>query len=199
MSDDVTSRDQVFVKELVGYFKAANAYELFDETGRKIGEVKEDVPGWFKKLLKFTNWKTMLSFQVNFTDLEGKQFLKIWRKFSFMRSNVFAEDADGRQLGRFKQKLLSFGGKFEILDPTGQPIGEVKGDWKGWDFTVSDAQKQEVGKITKKWAGIGKELFTSADNYVISVNPNASVTPDFRKLIFASGICIDMVLKEQGR
>ena len=199
MSDDVTSRDQVFVKELVGYFKAANAYELFDETGRKIGEVKEDVPGWFKKLLKFTNWKTMLSFQVNFTDLEGKQFLKIWRKFSFMRSNVFAEDADGRQLGCFKQKLLSIGGKFEILDPTGQPIGEVKGDWKGWDFTVSDAQKQEVGKITKKWAGIGKELFTSADNYVISVNPNASVTPDFRKLIFASGICIDMVLKEQGR
>ena len=33
MTDSITTRNQVFVKELVGYFKAANAYELFDESG----------------------------------------------------------------------------------------------------------------------------------------------------------------------
>jgi uncharacterized protein YxjI len=199
MTDSITTRNQVFVKELVGYFKAANAYELYDEGGDKIGEVKEDVPGAFRKMLKFTGFKTMLPFTVNFYDGDGKVFMTVWRKFSFFRSKVFVKDADERQVGQFKQKMMSLGGKFEIQDNDGQPIGMVKGDWKGWDFKVSDAQEQQVGQITKKWAGIGKEMFTSADNYVISVDPNASTTPDFRKLVYAAGICIDMVLKEQGR
>ncbi len=199
MPDTITTRDQVFVKELVGYFKAANAYELMDENGQKIGEVKEEIPGWFKKMLKFTDWKTMLAFQVPFYDADGQEFLRIWRKFSFMRSNVFCQDPDGRVIGQFKQKLWSLGGKFEILDTDGQPVGLVQGDWKGWDFKVTDNHQQQIGQITKQWAGIGKELFTSADNYVISINPDAAVTPDMRKLVYAAGICIDMVLKEQGR
>ena len=33
-----------------------------------------------------------------------------------------------------------------------------------------DADGNEMGTITKKWAGIGKELFTSADNYIISLD-----------------------------
>jgi uncharacterized protein YxjI len=199
MSDSITSRNQVFVKERVGYFKAANAYELFDETGQRIGEVKEEVPGVLRKLLKFTDFKTMLPFEVHFYDENNQVFLTLWRKFSFMRSNVFVRDPDGRTLGQFKQKLLSLGGKFQILDPDGQPMGEVLGSWTGWDFKVTDRDQRPVGQITKKWAGIGRELFTSADNYVISIDPQAAPAPDLRKLVFAAGICIDMVLKEQGR
>jgi uncharacterized protein YxjI len=199
MTDSIFSRDRIFVKERVGFFKAANAYELFDESGTKIGDVQEKVPGFFKKLMKFTDFKTMLSFRVHFYDQDEKEVLSIWRKFSIFRSKVFVKDSDGRQLGWFKQKVLSLGGRFEILDNDGKSIGEVKGDWKGWDFTVTDAHQQKTAQITKKWAGIGKELFTSADNYVIAVDPTFGITPDFRKLILAAGICIDMVLKERGR
>ncbi len=197
--NDITARNHVFVKELVGYFKAANAYELFDENGHKIGEVKEDVPGFFRKLLKFTDFKTLLPFKVQFYDENGMVFLSIWRKFSFFRSKVHATDADGREIGWFKQKVFSIGGRFFIMNNDDQQIGEVKGNWKGWDFTVIDSDGREVGKITKKWAGIGKELFTSADNYIITVDESLAADSDMRKLVFAAGICIDMVLKEVGR
>jgi uncharacterized protein YxjI len=196
---DVIGRNHVFVKELVGYFKAANAYELFDESGNKIGEVKESVPGFFRKLLKFTDFKTMLPFKVHFYDENGIIFMTIWRKFSMFRSKVHAADGDGREIGWFKQKVLSLGGKFYIMNNDGQQIGEVKGNWKGWDFKVADSDGREVGQITKKWAGIGKELFTSADNYIITVDDSIPKDSDVRKLVYAAGICIDMVLKEQGR
>lgn len=199
MGDAITDRDQVFVKELVGYFKAANAYELFDENGAKIGEVKEKVPGVLRKMLKFTGWKTSLPFTVHFYDGQGQVVLTIWRKFSFFRSKVSVATPDGQRLGLFKQKLLTIGGKFEIQDAEGRPAGQVKGDWKGWDFQVTDGEGRAVGRITKSWAGAGKELFTTADNYVISIDPSAHPTPEFRKLVYAAGICIDMVLKEQGR
>jgi hypothetical protein len=54
----------------------------------------------------------------------------------------------------------------------------------------------ELAHVTKKWAGIGQELLTSADYYILSIVP--SVTPDSntRKLILAAVMCIDMVLKE---
>jgi uncharacterized protein YxjI len=115
------------------------------------------------------------------------------------RSKVHVTDSDGKKIGWFKQKVLSLGGKFYIMDEDDRQIGEVQGNWKGWDFKVTDGDGRQVGQITKKWAGIGKELFTSADNYVVSVEDGVDKNSKIRKLIYASGICIDMVLKEQGR
>ncbi|MBN2498326.1 MAG: RNAase [Deltaproteobacteria bacterium] len=196
---DIPNRPYVFVKERVGMFKAANAYDLFDEHENPIGKVEEDIPNAFVKMLKFTGMKPMLPFRVHFYDADGKVYMTLRRKFTIGRSMVFLDDEDGRTIGQYKQKLFAFKPKFWILSPEGQEIGEVQGDWKGWDFTVIDKDQQPVGKVTKKWAGIGKELFTTADNYVIAAEQGVSVEPDFRKLAFAAGICIDMVLKEQNK
>ncbi len=199
MPKEITSRDRIFVKELIGYFKAANAYELFDEHGMKIGEVKEQVPGVLRKILKFTDLKPYLPFLVEFFDENQQRYLSIERKFSIFRSNVLVFDQDQRLIGRFRQKVFSLGGRFFIFGRDSESLGEVRGKWTGWDFTVVDASDREIAQITKKWAGIGKELFTSADNYIISIRPEIGISSDFRKLIFAAGICIDMVLKEKTR
>ena len=74
----------------------------------------------------------------------------------------------GWPIGLFKSKLFSLGGGFHVLDEAEQPVAEIKGDWKGWNFRFLTPDGTEIGKVTKKWAGIGKELFTSADNYMIS-------------------------------
>ncbi|MNL61289.1 Scramblase [compost metagenome] len=54
----------------------------------------------------------------------------------------------------------------------------------------------QLAKVTKKWAGLGKELFTSADNYVLQIEDHVPQNSDERKLILAAVMCIDMVLKE---
>ena len=55
---------------------------------------------------------------------------------------------------------------------------------------------QELAKVSKQWAGIGKEFFTSADNYVLSIDGSIPKDNPVRKLILAAVMCIDMVLKE---
>lgn len=196
--DDMFKRNVVLVKERVGYFKAANAYDLFDEQGKKIGEVLEDVPGLFKKVLKFTKWKTMLPFTVNFFDPGNNRLLTIRRPFTFFRSKISVYDADGRPLGMYRQKFKLLKPEFHLLDPSGNLVARLKGDWKGWNFTLEDSAGAELAKVTKKWAGLAKELFTSADNYVISIS-RPEMPDDMRKIIFAAGIGIDMSLKETGR
>ena len=84
------------------------------------------------------------------------------------------------------------------MDPSGNQIATMKGDWKGWNFSLEDSTGVELAKVTKKWAGLAKEFFTSADNYVISIS-RPEMPEDMRKMIFAAGIGIDMALKERGR
>jgi len=52
--------------------------------------------------------------------------------------------------------------------------------------------------VTKKWAGFGKELFTSADNYVISLSDHAPKERNVAALLLAAGLAIDIVYKEKG-
>ncbi|MEY3845445.1 MAG: hypothetical protein RL293_1867, partial [Bacteroidota bacterium] len=69
------------------------------------------------------------------------------------------------------------------------------GNLIGWEFTISK-EGQEWASISKKWAGIGKEFFTSADNYVLSINDNVQKDDPTRILMLAAVLSIDFLLKE---
>jgi uncharacterized protein YxjI len=58
------------------------------------------------------------------------------------------------------------------------------------------AGNNELAKVSKKWAGLGKELFTSADNYMLEISDQVPPDNPVRQLILGAVMCIDMVLKE---
>jgi uncharacterized protein YxjI len=194
--ESIFMNNVILVKERVGLFKAANAYDLFNAQGQKIGEVLERIPNFFVKLLKFTNYKTLLPYTVNFYDSSKTHVLTIKRPFTIIRSNISVLTNDGKPLGMYRQKFKLIKPEFHLFDPSGNLFASLKGDWKGWNFTLEDKSGVELAKITKKWAGLAKELFTSADNYVMSIS-KPDIPEDLRKVIFAAGIGIDMSLKER--
>lgn len=190
------ARDVFFVKEHVGIFKAANEFDILDPaTGRAILHCREPHLGGFSKVLRFTDWKRMTPFEVVVTTLAGEKVLTVKRGVSLFLSEVDVLDGGGRRVGGFKQKLFSIGGKFEVLDAAGAPVCMLAGSWTGWDFRFTK-DGRELAHVTKKWSGIGKELFTSADNYVLSVAPEVPRDSPLRMLILGAVLVIDMVLKE---
>ncbi|MBU4077833.1 MAG: LURP-one-related family protein [Euryarchaeota archaeon] len=150
---------------------------------------------FFIKLLKFTRLKTNLPFTVDICDNNGQKLVTLRRGFTFFRSSVNVFDANGQKIGRYQQRLLSLGGKFEVFDSTDQRVAQLQGNWKGWDFTFKDNQGRELAKVTKKWDGLGKELFTTADNYAVEVKPQVT-EQGLKKLVLSAAFCVDMVLKE---
>lgn len=189
------ARNVYFVKEHVGMFKASNNYDILDpDTGEIIIECREDI-GWLTKLFRFTDYKTMTPFNVRLQTPQGEPILSVTRGISLFLSKVKVIDGQGQSLGGFKQKLFSIGGKFDVLDSGDQVVCTLKGKWTSWEFTFM-AGEQELGKVTKKWAGLGRELFTTADNYVLQINPTLPADHPVRGLIMGAVMCIDMVLKE---
>jgi uncharacterized protein YxjI len=190
------SSNQFFVKEHTGIFKASNNYDIFDPaTNQKMFECREPNLGLITKLFRFTDYKRMTPFHVEILTPEGAKVLSVKRGFSLLLSKVEVFDENDKVVGYFKQKFFSIGGKFDVLNADDKPVCTLKGKWTSWDFRFVQGNT-ELASVTKKWAGLGKELFTTADNYMLSINNQAAVENNTRILIVAAVMCIDMVLKE---
>jgi len=194
--NSLLDRKIFLVKEHVTIIKLTDTYDIFDPaTGQLIGVAKEEPPVW-AKWLRLAVEKSKLPTAINIYEVEGMPpVASIKRGFTFIRSKIDVIAGDGRKLGYFKSKLLTIGGGFNVFDHADQQIAEVKGNWRGWDFQFLDKSGREIGKVTKKWAGLGKELFTSADNYVISLS-GGRTDPDAAALLLAAGLAVDIVYKE---
>ena len=192
----ILNQNLFFVKEHVGMFKAANNFDIYNpETNEMIMECREDNLGIFTKILRFTDYKRMTPFNIEIRTPSGEKILRIKRGIVLFLSTVEVFDENDVLLGKFKQKFFSLGGKFSVLDAEDNHLCMLKGKWSGWDFKfVKD--DQEFAHVSKKWAGFGKELFTSADNYMLEIHPSVPEGNALRILILAAVMCIDMVLKE---
>ncbi len=193
---ELLSKNLFLVKEHVGMFKAANNYDVYDpETGSIIMECREPKLGRLTQLLRFTDFKQNTPFDIHLTDTSGRPILRITRGVSIFLSRVSVLDADDVEVGGFKQKLFSVGGAFDVLDENESVLCSLRGKWTGWEFKFL-AGDTEFARVTKKWAGVGKELFTSADNYVLEISDSVAPDSRLRILILAAVLCIDMVVKE---
>jgi len=178
-------------------FKAANNYDILDPaTGQVVMECREPEMGGFVKMLRFTEYKRYTPFDIEVRTPGGDLVVQVVRGWTFIRSKVDIEDSQGLVLGTLHQILLTLGGAFEVRDPQGQPLFRLQGKWTSWEFSFKQGER-ELAKITKKWAGIGKELFTTADNYVLEISPDVPKDSPIRQMIIGSVMCIDMVLKER--
>lgn len=192
------NRNLFLIKEHLGLLKAANNYDIYDpEDGRIIMECREDSLGFITKILRFTDYKRMTPFDINIRTPEGEPIVRITRGVSFFLSKVQVFDERDRHLGGFKQKFFSIGGAFNVLDTNDQPLCKLQGKWTGWSFKFIAEGGVEFAQVSKKWAGMGKEFFTSADNYVLKISDRVPKDNPVRQLIMAAVMCIDMVLKER--
>lgn len=192
----VLARNIYLVKEHVGMFKAANNFDVLDPaSGTPLLLCREPNLGMFTKLLRFTDWKRYTPFEIQIQLPDGRPLITIKRGVSLFLSKVEVFDEQNQKIGGFKQKFFSIGGAFSVLDAQDQKLCDLKGKWTSWEFKFLSGTA-ELATVTKKWSGLGKELFTSADNYVLQVSEEVPPNQPVRQLILAAVLCIDMVLKE---
>jgi hypothetical protein len=96
--------------------------------------------------------------------------------------------ADGQLLGR-----IQIGGTrrhYTLLDPAGEVTGQVVGDLAVRQFTVAGPDGERYARLVKTWAGLGKDLLTSSDHYLITfIGP---VPEQVRPLIVMVPVVLDM-------
>lgn len=191
---DFLKHDDYFIDEKVAFLKFTNTYKVYSGNGEQIGLVKETMPA-FLKILSLLIGKAFFPFKLNIMNMDEQVLASIKRGWTLFMSKIEILDSEGTTIALMNQKFKILKPTFNILDVHKNLIASISGDWKAWNFTINDGSNNQIGTITKKWAGVLKEAFTTADKYNVSINPGLGA--DEKKIaIVAMAIAIDMVLKE---
>ena len=194
MSSTFFESNDYFIDENVNLFKFENTYKVYNDKGEDVGTINQKLTTG-QKILRLFLKKPMLPFLLEIRNSQDQLEASITRGWTFFLSKIEIKDGNGEVIGIIKQKFKLFKPTFKIYDQADQLIAEISGDWKAWNFTIFDALNNQIGSISKKWAGAMKEIFTTADKY--NVHIDAVYANQKNKIaILASAITIDMVLKE---
>lgn len=194
-------RNRFVVREHVKFLTDRNTYDILDaDTGEELGTAHEQIGG----LVRLARWfvsKHLMPTRVEVREKPDDSLVFTIRRGGYVfKSRVEVLDAQGELVGYFRSKVLTISGGFHVYDRAGNHFAEVKGRWLGFDFRfVTPGGDVELGRVSKQWGGLAKELFTSADAYGVEVSADLAEQPLAKMLILAAALAIDMIYKEESR
>lgn len=194
----LTDRNVLVFNQKAKLIELNNEYKILGEDGSQIGMVRQEGQSKLKKAARLvSNLDQFMSHTLAVYDDSETKVLELVRPRKVFKSKVQVKDGSGREVGEIVQKNVFGKIRFDLQAAGGQPLGQIRAqNWRAWNFSIVDSSEQEVATISKKWAGLGKEMFTTADNYAVEIQP--SVTGDLRLLVLASAAGIDTALKQDS-
>lgn len=194
-------RNRFVVREHVKFLTDRNTYDILDaDTGEPLGTAHEQI-GLTKRLLRWFVSKALLATRVEVREKPDDSLVFTIRRGAYVfRSRVEVLDSHGELVGWFRSKVLTISGGFHVYDRAGNHFAEVKGRLLGFDYRfVTPDGRVELGRVSKQWGGLAKELFTSADTYGVEVGEELNEQPLAKMLILAAALAVDMIYKEESR
>jgi uncharacterized protein YxjI len=193
---DLLTRSTLVINQKPKLIELTNEYRILDEEGEQIGVIREEGQSKAKKVLRFvSNLDQFMTHKLSVYDAADTKVVELVRPRKIMKSTVDVSDGGGRSVGKIVQQNVFGKKRFGLVGAGGEELGSINAEnWRAWDFAIQDPGGQEVGRITKKWAGIVKEGFTTADNYILNVS--GEVSPDLRLMMLASAAGVDVALKQ---
>jgi uncharacterized protein YxjI len=193
----LTVRQKKRWMEILLSFEVKNTYEVFDEHGAAALRVREQGQG-ILSLLKRIFLGTLRPFHVLVSDVgSGEPLLELHRPFRFIFHRLEVRTVKGELLGAIQKKWSWFRRIYEVESASGHAVAELFGPiLRPWTFEIRQGDR-EVGLVQKKWSGLGKEMFTDADNF--GVDLAAIRDPKLKLLAFAAVVLIDIVHFEKSK
>jgi hypothetical protein len=186
------------IKEHVAFLRRVDTYDIVDpESGQKVGIARE-MPGTTVKLLRWFVSKKLMPTQVEVCETEDESLVfTIRRPLRLWRQRIDVYDAEERLVGYLRSRVFSSGGGFRVYDYRGNLFAHLQGDWLSWNFAFLTPDGKQLGLVSKTWAGLGKELFTTAEDYFISMHEELEDQPIAKMLLLGAALAIDMVYYDQ--
>ena len=174
-------------------------YTIYSQGGTEVGSVREVGRTFMSKTSGPTRNRQSHTFEV--VDTHGKVLFRLNRPAKILRSKMSVFGEDGEAIGESAQKALGgagcwrFGTKF-TREAHGHPVGSMISDGQeGWECVIHDPAGNQVAQITRSWAGMTKEVFTKADNYVLQFR--RPLEEPLRSLVIAGAVALDTAFRQK--
>ena len=178
--------------EAITGIETRNRYEVLTSDGQVVMWAYEESGGLSRLFLKRHRPLTL-----HITDLNGQDILVASRGFFWFFMNMRVLDGDRRPIGVIRRKFGLLKRRMVIEDTRGDIVAEVSGSvFRRYTFTIKRLH-QEIGRVTKQWSGLGREMFTDADTFLVEL-PVENGGNDFESLVLATAFAVDLDFFENG-
>ena len=175
--------------EILTDFETKNKYQVLSNQGEEVGYVAEAGSGLWRIICRLF-FRSHRPLDIRVWNKSGEEILKIKRPFFWFFSSLTVYGTNGQPLGEVHRRFAFFTKKYSLINQTGNEFLTIKaGIFKIWTFPMYDDSGQEVGKISKEWGGLLKEVFTDADRFGVEF-PDY-VSEEEKAVVFATAISID--------
>lgn len=192
------------VQERVKFLRGYATYDIYslDEGGDAdlLGTAEEQV-STVKQLLRWFVSKALMGTRIEVREKPDDALVfTISRGPYLFRSRVEVRDAQGELVGYFRSKVFTIGGGFHVYTPDDKHFAEMTGNFIGFNYRILTPDRAvELGTVAKKWGGVAKELFTSADTYAVTLSDDLQEQPIAKMLVLAAALAVDMIFKSESR
>jgi uncharacterized protein YxjI len=196
---DLLSRDVLVINQKAKLIELTDEYRVRDEEGNDIGFIREEGQSVLKKAVRLvSDLDQFFTHRLSMYDRDGTKVVELLRPRKIMKSRIEIFDGNGSPVGTIVQQNVFGKKRFALESTSGEVLGAINAEnWRAWDFAIEDSSGSEVGRITKKWAGLLKEGFTTADDYVLHIG--GQVSRELRLMMLASAAGVDLALKQDDR
>ena len=198
----IGDRQRVMVRQkkewgeiLVG-FESKNKFELSDDQGNQLGFAAEEGGGFGAMLGRQVVGQCRRA-TIHIYDTDGNKLGRGEKPFRwfFQRMEVFDGD---QKIGAVERKFTWLNRRLMVENAAGEEVMEIVGPFflLGRGTFRLMFQGQEVGKISKKWGGALREMFTDADTFGVECAPH--VPDEIRKILLVATFLIDFTYFENN-
>ena len=191
--------DTLVMNQKAKLVELTNQYEIHGSDGAELGYVQQEGQGSLRKTLRFvSSVDQFLTHRLSIYDSTHAKVLELTRPAKLLKSRITVEDGHGRKVGAIVQQNVLGKIRFKLVGVHGERLGEIRAEnWRAWDFSIIDRNETEVGRIDKKFVGVTKAVFTTADNYVVYLD--TQLEGGLRLLAIAAAVAVDTALKQDAR
>ncbi|KAJ8048515.1 Phospholipid scramblase 2 [Holothuria leucospilota] len=182
--DQILIHQQVELIEVFTGWETENKYQIKNALGQQIYFAAEE-----SELCMRLCCKSRRGFMMHIIDNLNQEVMRVVRPFQCCAGccwcadscdhcalTISVETPGGEQIGHVRQRGSRWKPHFDILDSSYEPVLKIRGPCFRTPCCIEDVnfqlmtydESQQIGKISKQWAGITKEWFTKADNFGIT-------------------------------
>lgn len=193
---DLFNSPVLLVEQPRKFFTVEASYQVFSSEGAPLANVREIDLSALMKIARFFFSENSANFpaKLQLSAPTGEPLLIVDKPFAFYRPKVKVLRPDGMLIGYIASQFKLMGSRFNLLDANGGEVGEISGNWTGWEFSITDAQGTQIAQVSKRFAGLTKEFFTTADRYAVQFS--YQLPEPLLSLVIASSVTIDLVLHQ---
>ena len=177
--------------EVLSGFETKNKYIIYDEGGNELFYAYEESNFFLNQFMG--SWRPL---KLHIISSDKKHEMQIERPFYFLFPKHKIYGSDGQLIGKINRRFKWLDRFFDIFNESGLLFGCLSKHIHFWTYDVL-SNGQKVGQILKKWSGVGKEMFTDADNFMVDFG---TVSDEKSKmLILATAFAIDLNIFEHKK